>query len=421
MLSMEIIRHDPDYVLRVLKSRGEDPPISRILAVDEKRRSLIAEEDILRAKRNQVSKDIGQAKGEKEQLVEEMRKVGAQISTLNQEVKLIQEELDSLLLDLPNLPKSEVPEGLDESSNVIVKTWGNPKSFDFTPLPHWELAENLGILDLQRGSNISGSRFFVLVGKGAKLERALTNFMLEIHTSQHDYCEVQVPTLVRRNIMLGSGNLPKFSDNLYHDAEDDLWLIPTSEVPLTGMHNGEILEPGVLPIKYVSLTSCFRREKTAAGRDTRGIKRVHQFNKVEMYKFCTPETSETELSTLVENAETICKLLELPYRVQKLCAGELGFSSSISYDLEMWAPGCKEWLEVSSCSNCTDFQARRSNIRYRVNKGSPTTFVHTLNGSGLALPRVLITLLENGQQEDGSVMIPEALRPYTGFDIIDVP
>jgi len=418
---MEIIRHDPDYVLRALKSRGEDPPISRILAVDEKRRSLIAEEDILRAKRNQVSKDIGQAKGEKEQLVEEMRKVGAQISTLNQEVKLIQEELDSLLLDLPNLPKSEVPEGLDESSNVIVKTWGNPKSFDFTPLPHWELAENLGILDLQRGSNISGSRFFVLVGKGAKLERALTNFMLEIHTSQHDYCEVQVPTLVRRNIMLGSGNLPKFSDNLYHDAEDDLWLIPTSEVPLTGMHNGEILQPGVLPIKYVSLTSCFRREKTAAGRDTRGIKRVHQFNKVEMYKFCTPETSETELSTLVENAETICKLLELPYRVQKLCAGELGFSSSISYDLEMWAPGCKEWLEVSSCSNCTDFQARRSNIRYRANKGSPTTFVHTLNGSGLALPRVLITLLENGQQEDGSVMIPEALRPYTGFDIIDVP
>ena len=219
--------------------------------------------------------------------------------------------------------------------------------------------------------------------------------------------------------MLGSGNLPKFGDNLYHDEEDDLWLIPTSEVPLTGMHNGEILQSGILPLKYVSLTPCFRREKTAAGRDTRGIKRVHQFNKVEMYKFCTPETSEAELKSLVENAETICKLLDLPYRVQQLCAGELGFSSSMSYDLEMWAPGCKEWLEVSSCSNCTDFQARRSNIRYRAKEGKSTTFIHTLNGSGLALPRVLISLLENGQQHDGSVIIPEALRPYTGFDVID--
>jgi len=418
MLSMELIRHDPDYVLRALASRGETAPIAEILAIDEKRRSLIAREDILRAKRNQVSKDIGQTKGTKTELVEEMRKVGDEISTINQEVKLIQEELDSLLLGLPNIPKSEVPKGLDESSNVIIKTWGEPKSFDFTPLPHWELAENLGILDLQRGANISGSRFFVLVGKGAKLERALTNFMLEIHTSQHGYCEVQVPTLVRREIMLGSGNLPKFGDNLYHDEEDDLWLIPTSEVPLTGMHNGEILQSGILPLKYVSLTPCFRREKTAAGRDTRGIKRVHQFNKVEMYKFCTPETSEAELKSLVENAETICKLLELPYRVQQLCAGELGFSSSMSYDLEMWAPGCKEWLEVSSCSNCTDFQARRSNIRYRAKEGKSTTFIHTLNGSGLALPRVLISLLENGQQHDGSVIIPEALRPYTGFDVI---
>ncbi|MQF65169.1 serine--tRNA ligase [SAR202 cluster bacterium AC-409-J13_OGT_754m] len=421
MLSIEMIRHDPDYVLQALELRGETPPITQILSIDEKRRSFIAQGDILKAKRNQVSKDIGQSKGAKQQLVEEMRKVGEEISTIDQEVKLIQEELNSLLLGLPNLPKSAVPEGLDESSNVIVKTWGDPKSFTFAPLPHWELAEKLGILDLQRGANISGSRFFVLVGKGAKLERALTNFMLEIHTSQHDYCEVQVPTLVRREIMLGSGNLPKFGDNLYHDEEDDLWLIPTSEVPLTGMHNGEILQPGVLPLKYVALTPCFRREKTAAGRDTRGIKRVHQFNKVEMYKFCIPETSENELITLVENAETICKLLELPYRVQKLCTGELGFSSSMSYDLEMWAPGCEEWLEVSSCSNCTDFQARRSNIRYRSKQGGPTAFVHTLNGSGLALPRVLISLLENGQQEDGSVIIPEALRPYTGFDIIDLP
>ena len=314
-----------------------------------------------------------------------------------------------------------MPDGEGEDDNVVVRTCGEMPTFDFVPKPHWELGERLGIIDLARGAKLAGSRFFVLMDKGARLERALVNFMLDLHTGKNGYTEAQLPAVVRRDVMEGSGNLPKFGDNLYHDDEDDLWLIPTAEVPLTNLHRDEVLPPGTLPLRYTASTPCFRREKAAAGRDTRGIKRVHQFQKVEMYKFVEPQTSEQELDGLVADAEMVCQSLELPYRLLKLCAPELGFASAKSYDLEVWASGCKEWLEVSSCSNCTDFQARRANVRFRSETGASPTLAHTLNGSGLALPRVVIAILENGQQADGSVLIPESLRPYTGFSVITPP
>ena len=286
------------------------------------------------------------------------------------------------------------------------------------PLPHWDLGEQLGIIDFQRGVKLSGSRFFTMFGAGAKLERALISWMLDLHTREHGYTEVMLPLIVKQESLVGSGNLPKFSENLYHDEEDDLWLIPTAEAPLTNLHRDEILAPDTLPLNYVAYTPCFRREKAAAGRDTRGIKRVHQFDKVEMYKLVEPDTSEDELQRVLADAEDVCRRLELPYRVIQLCAGDLGFPSAKTYDIEAWAAGCQEWLEVSSCSNCTDFQARRSRIRYRPDRDARPRLVHTLNGSGLALPRVVIAILENYQQPDGSVMVPEVLRPYTGFDVI---
>ncbi len=418
MLSIELIRRDPDGVRRALQRRGEDPDMDQILSLDEERRRIIVEGDALRAQRNEVSREIGRMSGDRSELVAQMRQVGNKISDLEAQQKSIEEQLHQILLQLPNLPGDDVPDGLDEEHNVVVRSWGQPRTFDFPPLPHWDLGEKLGIIDFQRGVKLSGSRFFVLMGRGARLERALTALMLDLHTDKHGYSETTLPILVRRDVMEGSGNLPKFGDNLYHDDEDDLWLVPTAEVPLTNLHRDEILPLGALPIKYVASTACFRREKAAAGRDTRGIKRVHQFQKVELYKFVEPDRSEVELQALVSEAEAVCKLLELPYRVLQLCAGELGFASAKSYDLEMWAPGSNEWLEVSSCSNCMDFQARRSAIRYRPKEGASPEHVHTLNGSGLALPRVIIALLENGQQPDGSVLIPAALRPYTGFDVI---
>ena len=311
-----------------------------------------------------------------------------------------------------------MPDGADESANTVVGTWGTPRSYDFEPLPHWDLGERLGIIDLSRGAKLSGSRFFALAGAGARLQRALTTWMIDLHVQEHGYREVYVPYLVRRDTMYGSGNLPKFADNLYHDEEDDLWLIPTAEVPLTGFHGDEILEPGTLPLYYVAHTPSFRREKAAAGKDTRGIKRVHQFDKVELYKLVDPESSGQELQKLLEDAQDVCRRLDIPYRMVRLCAGDMGFPSAESYDLEMWAPGCQEWLEVSSCSNCTDFQARRANIRYRPQAGARPQLVHTLNGSGLALPRVLIAILETYQQADGSISVPDVLRPYMGLDTI---
>lgn len=418
MLSLDLIRKEPELIRRALARRGEQHPIDKILATDQKRRTLISQADSLRATRNEVSKTIGHMKGSGRELIAEMRQVGDRISKLDQELKTTEEALNCMLLDLPNLPCKDVPDGSNDADNVVIRTMDIPRVFDFDPIPHWDIGERLEILDFQRGVKLSGSRFYILLGQGAALERALINFMLDLHTQEHGYRETQVPAVVRKEIMVGSGNLPKFGDNLYHDDEDDLWLIPTGEVPLTNIHRDEILTTDFLPLYYVANTPCFRREKAAAGKDTRGMKRVHQFNKVELYKFVEPQSSDVELEKLIKDAEKICQLLEVPYRVVKLCAPELGFASAKSYDLEMWAPGSAEWLEVSSCSNCTDFQARRANIRYRPQKGAAPVFVHTLNGSALALPRVLIAVLENGQQADGSVTIPKVLQPYTGFDVI---
>ena len=392
--------------------------------MDAQRRRGIAEGDELRGQRNRVSRSLGQARASGQEpgpeIVQEMRRVGESISQLEQSVRGLEERLNTILMGMPNLPLPNVPPGLSEENNVVVRSWGEPGTHDFTPLPHWELGENLGLIDFQRGVKLSGSRFFTMFGAGARLERALISWMLDLHTREHGYSEAMLPLLVKRETMEGSGNLPKFGENLYHDDEDDLWLIPTAEVPITNLYRDEVLPPGSLPRNYVAHTPCFRREKAAAGRDTRGIKRVHQFNKVEMYKFVTPETSEDELEKLVADAEDVCRRLELPYRVLQLCKGDLGFPSAMTYDIEAWAAGCQEWLEVSSCSNCTDFQARRARIRYRPEPKARPELVHTLNGSGLALPRVVIAILENYQQADGSVVIPDILRPYTGFDRIPV-
>jgi seryl-tRNA synthetase len=418
LLSIDLIRQNPDAVRDALVKRGEEAPLETILSLDVQRRAHLTEVETLKANRNQVSKELGRMSERPAHLVDEMRQAGARIRALEERVKDVEASLYEELLKLPNLPLPDVPPGIDESGNVVVQTWGEPHNFDFSPLPHWDLGERLGIIDIPRGSKLSGSRFFILSGAGAKLQRALISWMVDLHVREHGYREVYLPYMVREEIMVGSGNLPKFRDNLYHDAEDDLWLIPTAEVPLTGLHRDEILEPGSLPIYYVAHTPSFRREKAAAGKDTRGIKRVHQFDKVELYKLVAPETSQWELDKLVKDAGEVCRRLEIPYRLVQLCAGDMGFPSAKSFDLEMWAPGCGEWLEVSSCSNCTDFQARRANIRFRPQAGARPQFVHTLNGSGLALPRVLIAIMESYQQPNGSIVVPSVLRPYMGQDSI---
>ena len=426
MLSLEQIRNEPDAVRAALVRRAEDDDcLDEILALDTERRVAITDGDNLRSRRNQVSREIGQARAQGQQppddVVAEMRNVGQQISDLEETVRALDVRINGLLMELPNLPDASTLDGLDESANRVLRHWGELPQFDFAPQPHWDLAEQLGVIDFQRGVKLSGSRFYTLNGRGARLERAIISWMLDLHSEEHGYTEMALPILVRRETMEGSGNLPRFADNLYHDEEDDLWLIPTAEVPVTNLHRDEILSADELPLYYVAHTPCFRREKAAAGRDTRGIKRVHQFNKVEMYKFVEPGTSFDELETLLGNAETVCQRLGLPYRILELCAGDISFPSAKSYDIEVWAAGSGEWLEVSSCSNCTDFQARRANVRYRPAAGERPRFVHTLNGSGLALPRVMIAILENNQQPDGSVIIPEPLRPYTGFDTIPAP
>ena len=424
MLSIELIRRDPDQVRKSMESRGEVDQINQILTMDAQRRHAVAQGDELRGRRNQVSRQVGQARSTGQQpsaeTIQEMRKVGEEISRLEQEVKGLDDRLNDILLTLPNIPLSSVPLGSDESANVVIRQWGEAPTFDFTPAPHWDLGEQLGIIDFEKGVKVSGSRFYTMFGPGAKLERALIGWMLDVHSRDHGYTEVMVPSMVKRDSMEGSGNLPKFSDLAYHDDESDLWMVPTAEVPITNLHRDDILPHGSLPIHYVAHTPCYRNERAAAGRDTRGIKRVHQFNKVEMYKLVTPETSEDELERLVADAEDICQRLEIPYRVLQLCTGDMGFASAKTYDIEVWASGCQEWLEVSSCSNCTDFQARRAHLRYRPDADSRPELVHTLNGSGLALPRIVIAILENYQQADGTVTIPEVLRPYTGFETIPV-
>jgi seryl-tRNA synthetase len=412
MLDIKLIREAPDLVRQGLEKRGDGYALDNIVELDGRYRNFLRQTEELRAKHNEASKQLSKSQERPPELIAEMRQLGEQISSLQQQTKEAKAELDSLLLELPNIPHPSVPLGTGAADNVVVRTWGEPRGFPFKPLPHWELGEKLGIIDFQQGVKLSGTRFYVLKGLGARLQRALISFMLDVHVNEHGYKEIYPPFMVKRECMVGSGNLPRFGDNLYHDEEDDFWFIPTAEVPLTNLHRDEILNADSLPLNYVAHTACFRREKMAAGTDTRGIKRGHQFDKVEIYKVTAPESSDEQLEKLVADAEAICRKLGIPYRVAQLCTGDLGFASCKTYDIEMWAPGCGEWLEVSSCSNCSDFQARRTNIRYRPEHGAKSEFVHTLNGSGLALPRVLIAVLENYQQADGTVLIPEVLEPY---------
>jgi len=412
MLDLKFIRENIDLVRAGVAKRQDTAPLDEILQLDAERRKKIIELEDLRHERKEVSRE------KKMEAAEEGRDLRVTIRGLEEEVRSLDKQLEELLLQIPNIPHPSVPTGKDETDNVVVRSWGEPKSFDFTPAPHWKLGESLGIIDFERGVKLSGSRFYVLKGLGARLQRALISFMLDLHTAEHSYNEVYPPFMVKRECMVGSGNLPKFADNLYHDEEDDLWFVPTAEVPITNLHRDEIILPGILPLYYVAYTACFRREKMAAGKDTRGIKRGHQFDKVELYKFTEPATSNEELEKMVNDAEKVCQKLEIPYLVRELCTADLGFASTKSYDIEMWAPGCEEWLEVSSCSDCGDFQARRANIRYRPAPDAKPQFVHTLNGSGLALPRVVIAIMENYQQADGSIIIPEVLQKYVGEKII---
>lgn len=419
MLDIRLLRENPEIIRQALAKRGEDFPLEKVLELDIEHRRLLHEVETLRAQRNEASKKLGKMAEKPAELIASLRQLGEKIDSLEEQVAEIEAQLEDYLLRIPNIPADDVPVGKGAEDNIVVRSWGSPPDFPFSPLPHWELGEKLDILDFQRGVKLSGSRFYILKGAGARLQRGLIAFMLDLHTREHGYTEIYPPFMVKRECMVGSGNLPKFADNLYHDEEDDFWFVPTAEVPLTNLHRDEILPPGTLPIYYVSYTACFRREKMAAGKDTRGIKRGHQFDKVELYKFTEPEKSDEELEKLVRDAEDVCQRLGIPYRVVQLCTAELGFAARKAYDIEMWAPGCGEWLEVSSCSNCGDFQARRANIRYRPEPQAKPRFVHTLNGSGLALPRVVIALLENYQQADGSIRVPEVLRPYLGMDVIE--
>jgi len=420
MLDLELLRHEPERVREALRKRNDDPKlVDEILLLDERRREAVQEVEILRAERNRVSKEIGAMKepAARQARIAEMREVGDRIAALEQGLREIETAFNDKQLWLPNIPDASVPVGPDESHNQVVRACGTPRDFaaaGFEPLPHWDLGPALDILDFERGVQLSGSRFYVLKGAGARLQRALIFWMLDVHTRFNGYTEWYLPFVVRREMLVGAGQLPKFADNLYRDVEDDLWLLPTAEVALTNMHRDEILDAERLPLSYVAYTACFRREKMSAGRDVRGIKRVHQFEKVEQYSFTTPEESYAELERIVGAAEELCGLLGLPYRRVEICTGDLGFSASKKYDVEVWAAGSREWLEVSSCSNTEAFQARRANIKYRPAAGGRAQFVHTLNGSGLALPRIVIAVLENNQQAGGSVVIPEVLRPYMG-------
>jgi seryl-tRNA synthetase len=350
---------------------------------------------------------------ERQAKIDQMRGVGERIDALDNNLREVEDQLEALMSEIPNIPDPNVPLGIDESQNVIIKTVGELPEYDFEPQPHWDLGPALGVINFEQGVNITGSRFYVLSGAGARLQRALIAWMLDIHIRQ-GYIEKYTPFMVKSEVLYGAGQLPKFADNLYRDHEEDLWMVPTAEVPLTGLHMDEILDESALPLHYTAYTPCFRREKMSAGRDVRGIKRGHQFDKVEMYKFCKAEDSPAEFDKMVADAEQVCTELGFTYRINQLCTGDLGFGAHITYDIEVWAPGVGEWLEVSSVSNVGDFQARRANIRYRPEAGGRTRFLHTINGSGLGLPRTLIAVMENYQQADGSVIIPPILRPWMG-------
>jgi seryl-tRNA synthetase len=414
---MKRIRDDPEAVKAAAAAKGESPDIDGILERDATRRELLRKVERLKAERNAGSKEVGRLKKAGEDasgVAARMKEIGKEIKGLDAEVAEATARRDELMAWVPNLPAADVPEGADESANVEVRNWGEKPSFDFEPKAHWDLGSSLGILDLERASKLSGSGFALFRGEGARLERALWSFMLDLHTREHGYTELLPSYLATRECMFGTGQLPKLEEDMYHTGADDLFLIPTAEVPLTNYHRGEIIPGATLPLAYTAYTACFRREAGAYGRDTRGMIRIHQFDKVEMVRFVAPEKSYEELELLVTHAEEVLKRLGLHYRVLKLCAGELSFAASKCYDLEVWAPGVGRYLEVSSCSNFEDFQARRSGIRYRDPETKSVGFVHTLNGSGVALPRALISILETFQEEDGSVTIPEVLRPYMG-------
>jgi seryl-tRNA synthetase len=416
MLDLQLIREQPDYVKAQIARLHAEAPIDEILEQDRRRRELLTDLESLRAQMNATSKEIGRTKdpAQRRVLMDQVRGWKEHVPALEEEVRQVEARLNAFLLEVPNLPHEKTPDGQGESENVIVRTVGEPRTFDFEPKAHWDLGPALDILDLDRGVKLSGSRFFVLKGMGARLQRALITWMLDLHVQQHGYTEIYPPYMVRGDCMIGTGNLPKFGDNLYRDIEEDLWLIPTAEVPVTNLHREEILPPGALPRYYVAYTACFRREKFSAGRDVRGIKRVHQFDKVELVKTVDPETSDEELERLIHDAEEVCRQLEIPYRLVQMCAGDLSFVAAMKYDLELWAPGSGEWLEVSSCSNFRDFQARRAGIRYRPAAGEKPRYAHTLNGSALALPRTWVAVVENYQQADGSIVVPAVLRPYMG-------
>lgn len=419
MIELRLIREETDRVRKAIQDLQAEAPIDEILRLDEDRRALLVELEELRHARNVNSKEIGKMKDveKRQKMIDQMGSVNTRIKELEEKLRVIEGDLERAMYQVPNLAHASVPIGRDESENILIRQEGEPKdasAFGFEPQPHWDLGPALGVLDFERGVKLSGSRFYVLFGQGARLQHALIQWMLDVHVRQHGYLEVYPPALVREECMWGAGQLPKFRDNIYHDAEEDLWMVGTAEIPLTNLHRDEILDLENLPKKYVAYSPCFRREKFSAGRDVRGIKRGHQFDKVEMYHFTTPERSYDELEELVRCAEDICRGLEIPHRVIQMVTGDLGFTAAKKYDVEMWAPGSGEWLEVSSCSNCESFQARRANVRFRPGDDARPVHVHTLNGSGLALPRVVIAILENYQQSDGSVVIPAVLRPWMG-------
>jgi len=424
VLDIKIIRDDTEKVKEALKKRGYSVEIiDRILEEDKKWRELITKENELRFKRNEISKTIAKLKKEgknedAKKLIEEGKIISQEVEKVEDEKKEIERSLKNLLLQVPNIPHTSVPVGEDESGNVEVRKWGKPREFDFPPKAHWNLGPDIGLMDFERASKLSGSRFTVMYGKLAKLERALVNFMLDVHVLEHGYTEVWLPHLVKRETITITGQLPKFEEDLYNTKKDDLFLIPTAEVPLVALHAGEILEEKDLPKKYVSYTPCYRREAGSYGKDVRGMIRQHQFDKVELVWVTTPERSYDDLETLVSHAEEILKRLDLPYRVVELCTGDLGFSASKTYDIEVWLPSYNSYKEISSCSNDEDFQARRGNMRYRRRKDGKLVFVHTLNGSGVAIGRALVAIMENYQLSDGSIKVPEALVSYTGFEVI---
>ena len=425
MLDLKRIRDEPELVQARLAVRGNaalGSQIETLLRLDEERRGAIAEVDDLRARRNEVSPQVGRLKqagqhDEAEPFIQEMRVLGDRMTEREARRTELEAAVRDLLLEIPNLPEPAVPAG-GEDANVVVRTHGSAPEFDFTPRPHWEIAESLGLLDLPRGAKVAGSGFPVYVGWGARLERALINFMLDLHVREHGYTEVSPPFVINETAAVGTGHLPKYHDDMYFIGEDRLYLVPTAEVPLTNLHAGELMAADALPIRYVAYTPCFRREAGSHGKDTRGLLRLHQFDKVEMMRFETPTSSQAALEELTGQAEAVLQRLGLHYRVLLLAGGDLGFANAQTFDLEVWAPGVERWLEVSSCSLYNDYQARRANVRFRPGANAKPEFVHTLNGSGLGVARTLATILETYQQADGSVLVPEPLQSYVGTDRI---